>query len=59
MVMVDIDRFKSINDIFGYDKGDIILINVLKLISDFISEDDIVVCWGGEEFLLIFININE
>ncbi len=59
MVMADIDRFKSINDTFGHDKGDTILINVSKLISDFISEDDIAVRWGGEEFLLILTNTNE
>ncbi len=59
MVMADIDKFKKINDNYGHDKGDAILVNISRLISDFIGEDDIAVRWGGEEFLLILTQSNE
>ncbi|QLE07986.1 GGDEF domain-containing protein [Pseudoalteromonas shioyasakiensis] len=56
IVMADIDKFKNINDNYGHDKGDTILINVAKLISQFINDEDIAVRWGGEEFLLLLTN---
>ena len=59
MAMADIDQFKRINDNYGHDKGDTILVNISRLISEFMSEDDIAVRWGGEEFLLILTQSNE
>lgn len=53
IVMFDIDHFKNVNDTFGHDVGDEVLkefVNIIKSISRF---NDILIRWGGEEFLMI------
>jgi diguanylate cyclase (GGDEF)-like protein len=52
-LMADIDRFKEINDRFGHFTGDKILSAVADLITDAVKNDDIVVRYGGDEFLII------
>ena len=51
--LIDIDHFKKVNDVYGHHVGDQILIEVAKRLSDVAREDDYVVRWGGEEFLLV------
>jgi diguanylate cyclase (GGDEF)-like protein len=53
IILVDLDFFKHINDQYGHDAGDQILIQVGKRISSAVRFDDIVVRWGGEEFLVL------
>lgn len=53
VIMVDIDHFKDVNDTFGHDVGDNVLVTISKLLSDNIRETDILGRWGGEEFLII------
>ncbi|WP_233188780.1 sensor domain-containing diguanylate cyclase [Hydrogenovibrio sp. SC-1] len=53
VMMLDVDRFKAINDQFGHDVGDDCLICVAKLLSKTIRSTDIIGRWGGEEFLLL------
>ncbi|ABM00559.1 GGDEF domain-like protein [Shewanella amazonensis SB2B] len=52
--LVDVDHFKRINDTYGHDAGDFVLVELAKLISNHIREDDQFFRWGGEEFLLEF-----
>jgi diguanylate cyclase (GGDEF)-like protein len=52
-IMIDIDFFKAVNDRYGHDAGDVILKGVAKRFTSTIRTSDIVVRWGGEEFLLI------
>lgn len=56
LLMVDIDRFKSINDTYGHMKGDKVLGLVGKIIMDSVRESDIVGRYGGEEFLVVLNN---
>ncbi len=58
IIMFDIDHFKSVNDTYGHDVGDEILINLANLIKDKIRDDDIFGRWGGEEFILIMRHAN-
>ncbi len=51
IVFVDIDKFKHINDTFGHQMGDQILISVARLISQNLRASDIICRWGGEEFV--------
>jgi len=51
-IMVDIDNFKSINDTFGHQVGDDVIIQVANLISENIRGSDIGARWGGEELAI-------
>jgi diguanylate cyclase (GGDEF)-like protein len=53
LVMVDIDRFKSINDTHGHPVGDTVLREVARRLSDEVRSVDRVARFGGEEFALI------
>jgi len=54
LAFLDIDRFKSINDIFGHHEGDKVLKESVKLFKLTLREIDIICRMGGDEFLLIF-----
>ena len=52
-LMIDIDRFKEINDTYGHLKGDQVLKEVAKILINSAGEEDIVVRFGGDEFLMV------
>jgi diguanylate cyclase (GGDEF)-like protein len=56
LIMFDIDNFKHINDSYGHPSGDKILREVVQLSQTVIRNTDIIVRWGGEEFLIILKN---
>jgi diguanylate cyclase (GGDEF)-like protein len=56
MVFLDLDHFKQINDRFGHDEGDRTLRNVAVAMRDALRGADILVRWGGEEFLIVMPN---
>ncbi|NCN05528.1 MAG: diguanylate cyclase [Spirochaetales bacterium] len=53
LILIDIDHFKQVNDIFGHPEGDRILVEVSTLIQEGIRAQDFCIRWGGEEFLII------
>ncbi len=53
MIMLDIDRFKQVNDQYGHDIGDKVLVEVGQVASGFIRSMDICARIGGEEFTLL------
>lgn len=53
LIMLDIDHFKNLNDQYGHDVGDKVLVVLAELISSNIRENDIFARWGGEEFMLL------
>ena len=53
VIIADIDDFKTINDTFGHDAGDHILISLGQLIKDNIRKQDFVGRWGGDELILV------
>jgi len=53
ILMMDIDRFKSINDTYGHLEGDLVLHRVAKLAAHTVREADIVARYGGEEIMVI------
>jgi diguanylate cyclase (GGDEF)-like protein len=55
IAMMDIDYFKKINDTYGHIFGDKALIKISGLLKDECKENEIVVRYGGEEFVLLFL----
>jgi len=53
VIIIDIDKFKSINDTFGHSVGDSVLKELALLIKKILREGDVVARWGGEEFIVI------
>ncbi len=53
VIICDIDHFKSINDTYGHDVGDMVIHEVTKRIRKSIRDTDIAIRWGGEEFVII------
>jgi diguanylate cyclase (GGDEF)-like protein len=51
--MIDLDRFKSVNDRWGHEVGDTVLQAVATRLQTAVREVDLVVRWGGEEFVVL------
>lgn len=51
--LIDADNFKEVNDRYGHDLGDKVLIEMARRISSSIRHSDVLVRWGGEEFLIV------
>jgi len=57
LVLLDIDHFKLINDRFGHSAGDNVLIEVAHRLTQIMRENDKLMRWEGEEFLLFLNNV--
>lgn len=53
IAMCDVNALKLINDTFGHKQGDELLINAVKIIKESVNEDDVIIRWGGDEFIII------
>jgi diguanylate cyclase (GGDEF)-like protein len=56
IVMLDIDKFKNINDTYGHLIGDKVIIEVAKSLNKYLRNSDIVARFGGEEFIILLEN---
>ncbi|BDX07106.1 GGDEF domain-containing protein [Planctobacterium marinum] len=57
-LMLDIDWFKDINDNYGHERGDAILVSVSRMLKTLLRETDVLARWGGEEFLIVLYNVD-
>lgn len=59
LILIDIDRFKMLNDRFGHSNGDDVLVAIAGLIQRCTRASDTVSRWGGEEFLILCPGLDE
>ncbi|BBL35047.1 diguanylate cyclase DosC [Nitrosomonas stercoris] len=52
-VMLDLDNFKWVNDVYGHQFGDVVLIHLVKLAKQSLRSSDVVARYGGEEFVIL------
>ena len=58
-ILFDIDFFKVVNDMYGYEWGDILLRNIANKLDAMVRKEDILTRYGDEEFLLVLPNTSE
>lgn len=56
LVLFDIDDFKEINDTYGHNVGDQVIVQIARVLRDKVSDQDIAARWGGEELALYLPN---
>lgn len=59
VVLLDIDKFKSLNDKFGHATGDLVLSHIAKVLDKTARRGDVLARWGGEEFILLLPETNQ
>ena len=59
LLMIDIDNFKQVNDTYGHDVGDKVLLFLTKVLTSVVRKPNLVGRLGGEEFMIVLPNSNE
>lgn len=57
--IIDVDHFKQVNDTYGHLAGDVVLKDITAAIQSCIRSTDILIRYGGDEFLLLFPKLSE
>jgi len=58
VILIDIDHFKALNDSFGHEYGDQVLVQIAEVITRNVRGVDLVARWGGEEFVVVCAGID-
>jgi len=59
VLFIDIDKFKSINDSYGHDLGDKVLLMVANRLQSLLRAEDTVSRWGGDEFMCLLLEVKQ
>lgn len=59
VLFIDIDKFKSINDSYGHDLGDKVLLMVANRLQSSVRDEDMVSRWGGDEFVCLLLEVKQ
>jgi diguanylate cyclase len=54
LALLDVDNFKTYNDVHGHNEGDVALKTIADLMKELAREVDVVARWGGEEFVMLY-----
>ena len=57
IIMFDLDHFKQINDQYGHNKGDHILLELADLVRHTVRDSDLLFRWGGDEFIILLAGV--
>ncbi|AXX92013.1 hypothetical protein CPU12_00240 [Malaciobacter molluscorum LMG 25693] len=58
VLLLDMDHFKAVNDEYGHDIGDKVLKELANILNETVRESDLIVRYGGEEFVVLLIGVN-
>jgi two-component system, cell cycle response regulator len=58
VLLLDMDHFKAVNDEYGHDIGDKVLKELSRILNETVRESDIIIRYGGEEFIVLLVNVN-
>lgn len=58
ILMINIDHFKKVNNTYGYNAGDDVLVEISRVLRGCVRNEDVCARWGGEEFLLLLPETN-
>jgi diguanylate cyclase (GGDEF)-like protein len=58
-MLIDLDNFKQVNDAFGHDTGDALLVQAAGRLRDAVREDDFLARLGGDEFAVLLANVHD
>jgi diguanylate cyclase (GGDEF)-like protein len=56
MMLLDVDNFKSINDTYGHETGDMILVKLVNVLKSIFRDDDCICRIGGDEFVIFMVH---
>lgn len=59
VLMLDVDFFKMVNDTYGHDTGDKVIVALAKILKSSIRDSDLAIRYGGEEFLILLSNATD
>ena len=57
VLLLDMDHFKAVNDEYGHDIGDKVLKELSRILNETLRESDIIIRYGGEEFIVLLVNV--
>jgi len=58
LILMDVDHFKKVNDTYGHQKGDAVLIAVSDILAQTVRTGDVLARWGGEEFVVLLPDVD-
>ena len=59
VMMLDVDWFKKVNDTYGHDVGDMVIVEIGRVLNDGVRESDLAIRYGGEEFVVMLHNATD
>ena len=59
IMMCDMDFFKEVNDNFGHETGDLVIVKTAEVLKSCVRASDLVIRYGGEEFLILLVDIKD